>query len=142
MSRFLPLLAVLVGCGGESLEDWPDLRGRYSVQLTSTRGCEGASTHFQWLNGPLFITGEVPDLDFDFADGFEFSGSSTATGRFTFTGSVDADLDEEIVYSVVSSGTAVDRSGRYELDGTVDITFDGDEDCQFAGTFLATQVAS
>ncbi|TVQ91969.1 MAG: hypothetical protein EA397_08040 [Deltaproteobacteria bacterium] len=141
MRRAMLLLTLLVGCG-TSFDDWPDVRGRYSVQIIGTQGCDSAMDHLQWVNGPLFVEGEVPDLIFDFADGFSFEGSSTESGRFSFRGSPSPTASDDLSYDVVGSGMAAQLPGRIELEGSVDVSLDSDEDCTHTGTFVATQVAS
>lgn len=141
MRFWLPILVVLTACG-DPYEGWPDLRGRFNVQLIGTEGCPDAPTQVGWIAGPLIIAGEIPDLTFDFGQDMVFDGSSTEGGRVSFRGTAIAPLDgEEIAVSgrAASAGT----SPNLELEGSVDVeVVDATDGCVYTGNFRAPQVGS
>jgi len=141
MRSWLPILALLAACG-DPYEGWPDLRGRFNVQLTQTEGCPTAPNHVGWIAGPLLITGETPDLSFDFGQDLVFSGTSTEGGRFSFRGEAASPLGDD-TYAVSGRGSSSGASPQLQLEGTVDVEIDGAQDgCIYTGGFTAPQVGS
>lgn len=139
MRRLIPLL-LLAACGGDPYEGWPDLRGRYNIQIGRTEGCAAAPQHVSWAAGPMQIRGEQPDLEFILGNDRVFEGSTTETGRFTFRGTTQG--FDDVIYDVDASGLSTGSPTEWMLDGQISVSFEGDEDvgCVYTGVFTAPQV--
>jgi hypothetical protein len=127
-----------IGCGGIDYDEWPDLRGRYALQLTGIEGCAEDRHRVSWVASPLTIEGELPDLSYVFLAAGTFAGTSTEGGRFSFRGDVEID-DETLTVSGRGQGSGVPPQGA--LEGTVDVTAPSDG-CSYVGHFSGTQVGT
>jgi hypothetical protein len=141
MRPVISALVLVAACGGDPYEGWPDLRGRYNIQITRTEGCANAPEHVSWTAGGLAISGELPDLTFALGTREGFTGTSTESGGFSFRGSAEG--LGGVQYQASGSGRSSGAPPNYLLEGSIDVTVvDADDNCVYTAVFRAPQVGS
>ncbi len=124
----------------------PDVAGSYQVTIGGVSGCEGdVSWVNDWASGPLQIDQVGTDLEFDFGDGYLFSGSIDSQGRYLFAGVV---THNGATLTVDNEGSFEDDPNfdapRWIIDGMFTVEVDDDEfttnNCTLTSPMQAVQL--
>jgi hypothetical protein len=141
------LLFLMVACGSESENPWPegdppDVTGRYNTIPGGTTGCDGEPSWITgWADGPLEISGDPENLSFEFIS-MLFIGAVQADHSYSFGGLGSWGANEISVYN---EGWFSVEDARWVMEGTFDVVvYDPEftsEDCTITGPVKAYQIS-